>query len=747
MKPNFALSLSFEGIGLLCRTTGGWHHLGEVALDDPNLAGALRDLRATASGSADDTILCKLIIPNDQIKYLSLDISTTDSDTLNEVVLHALDGATPYAVEDLSFDVTAQDAHCQIAAVAKETLQEAEAFATEHGFNPVCFVAIPADGDFSGEPFFGASAQSESILAANVSPMPDGEAVTVVSSGPLIVESQDEPVALAEEPPIEAPVSVTKDEKVEHSFASIRASRGLDDSAAAAPAVAAPAALPPQSTLAPDIQVPAEETLGGNGVEEDFEHTLRFDPAAIAASLKASSDTEQTPDAPAERGGMFRRRSKGGVGVVSAEADTTVAPISDAQKMTVFGSREKPKKEIGGKPRFLGLILTLLLLAFLAGVAIWATIFTKDGLAGLLGFGAPEQIAQSADEAVDVNVETLAPVSGDTVTDTAEIEALDTSEEIPELPAVALPLDGEKLYAATGIWDTVPQQPHTPGIIALDDLYVASIDTVSTSHDAIALPALSQVQPDKVLAPLASPAAAGTTFDFDERGLVVATQQGSVTPEGFVVYAGRPSVLPPQFPTRNDAPESSVEQSVNAALTAALAAKRPKLRPTTLVEQNERATLAGRSRDELASIRPKLRPENAKTLAEGDQTATKQAVIASLKPKSRPANFVEIIAKSQASGSAVAVPASASLTPGIPTTASVARQATLRNSINLRKVNLIGVYGSASERRALVRLSNGRYKKVQVGDRIDGGRVSAIAETELRYVKSGQNLVLKLPKG
>ena len=46
-----------------------------------------------------------------------------------------------------------------------------------------------------------------------------------------------------------------------------------------------------------------------------------------------------------------------------------------------------------------------------------------------------------------------------------------------------------------------------------------------------------------------------------------------------------------------------------------------------------------------------------------------------------------------------------------------------------------------------MRLSNGRYKKVQVGDRIDGGKVAAIGDQELRYVKSGKNIVLKLPKG
>ncbi len=69
----------------------------------------------------------------------------------------------------------------------------------------------------------------------------------------------------------------------------------------------------------------------------------------------------------------------------------------------------------------------------------------------------------------------------------------------------------------------------------------------------------------------------------------------------------------------------------------------------------------------------------------------------------------------------------------------------MRNEINLKRVNLIGVYGTPSNRRALVRLPSGRYKKVKVGDTVDGGRVVAIGDSELRYQKSGRSLTLKIP--
>jgi Tfp pilus assembly protein PilP len=91
-------------------------------------------------------------------------------------------------------------------------------------------------------------------------------------------------------------------------------------------------------------------------------------------------------------------------------------------------------------------------------------------------------------------------------------------------------------------------------------------------------------------------------------------------------------------------------------------------------------------------------------------------------------------------------PETAKAAPSIPTRASVAKQATYQNAINLSKINLIGTYGTDSRRYALVRQSNGKYKKVKVGDKIDGGTVQAITDTEVRYQKGGRLISLKMPK-
>jgi Tfp pilus assembly protein PilP len=179
---------------------------------------------------------------------------------------------------------------------------------------------------------------------------------------------------------------------------------------------------------------------------------------------------------------------------------------------------------------------------------------------------------------------------------------------------------------------------------------------------------------------------------------------------------------------------------------------RPRLRPDNVQEDNERNTFGGFSLAELAKIRPLARPGTEKELAEQDPTATAQAIDTSRRPITRPRNFATTVAaaiKKQVSTDSAprATQVAATIAPKIPSSASVAKQATVTNAISLNKVNLIGVYGKPSSRRALVRLANGRYKKVQVGDTVDGGRVAAIGESELRYVKGGRNLVLKLPQG
>ena len=47
----------------------------------------------------------------------------------------------------------------------------------------------------------------------------------------------------------------------------------------------------------------------------------------------------------------------------------------------------------------------------------------------------------------------------------------------------------------------------------------------------------------------------------------------------------------------------------------------------------------------------------------------------------------------------------------------------------------------------VISMNGAAARKVQVGDRIDGGRVVAIGDGELRYQKGGRNVTLRVPTG
>ncbi|MBO6773959.1 MAG: hypothetical protein JJ897_00335 [Marinibacterium sp.] len=847
MKPAFALSLSYEGISLLHRCAGGWRNAGEAALDAPDLATALSGLRGAASRLEPGPLRSKLIIPNEQIRYLSIETGTADRQTCDQMVRAALEGATFYAVDELAYDISIEGHTTHIAAVAHETLEEAENFALEHQFGPVSFVAIPGKKPFLGEPYFGPTRHAATVLAPGETVEPDGIAVVVVGPAQFPVEGAvptpepevtaepqaapvDDPAPEPADPPVEAaptesavPTFSSRRRRGTETYAPAKAEPPLEaqqlpvatdpvEDPLPEPPVATPAAPQPAAALelpkaeppapvsapplaaqaaAPAVAPPRKIDLGKNPNKGDdapkaglLSGLLRRrgrDTPPVEAPLASAAPA--APTAPRRELDVSGMPPKLAAAVLkTAERSTTPAgegpldPPAEAQRMTVFGAHQPADANAKSRPHFLGLILTAVLLLFLAGVAAWASIFIDDDLAGLFSrepqdatvandapapasdtpsvaaFTVPQLDAPDpgSAQALDAPIGAEEPITlaaldpttaGLTDTDAAVLDALRSPRSQPGITSAQ---DPETRYAVTGIWSEAPPEPITPSVIGLDDLFVGSIDNRELSQDAVALPDMAILLTDDPIGARTSPTAPGVTFDFDERGLVRATPEGTVTPEGIIVYLGRPDIVPPATPNRTvQAPEENT-------LRDRLAGFRPRGRPDNLSEQAERGQLGGLTLDELAGIRPKARPENVKTVEEtADEDATAQAVADSVRPKNRPSNFAAKVDKQKAdpANTQVAAIAPAAITPKIPSSASVSRQATLNNAIDLRKVNLIGVYGTPSNRRALVRLPSGRYKKVQVGDTIDGGRVSAIGDSELRYQKGGRNLVLKIPSG
>ncbi|NVO54906.1 hypothetical protein HW561_03775 [Rhodobacteraceae bacterium B1Z28] len=638
MKPAFALSFSTTGISLYHHSDDDWFSIGAVALDAPDLTEQMQALRDKGFALEND-LSCKVMIPADQIRYLSISTESLSREESAQKVHDALVESVPYDISELSFDTTTRGPTTYVAAVARQTLTEARAFATEHGFIPTLFSADSSEEEFPQEPHFDLNAE----ITAAATPVPP----TVVDEPPTVEDA-------------------------------------------------------PSST-----------------------------PAVHAIAETAALDTFRSPE-------PLDKLSIAG----------NVASRTDAKRFA------------------LPVIAAAILVTVIVGV--WSLLgprtdsdLTEVETATPQSQPAPQAITESTVENTQIaavpqsqNAELEAEEQPElTPTDAAILEAL----KVPPTPVEQVEVDPTaQLEAETvaGLSLTPPTPPVAPAPVELGDLYLASIDKSGLSNDAIALPPVSSFATDLPFDQVALPNAAGTRFDLDERGLVTPTQDGTLNPDGVMVHLGRPSSVPPEVPVRFE-DEPVVEEADQR-----LAQRRPRPRPGDLVEQFEREQLGGRSLEELAVLRPKLRPESLQARPKVDETPTALAVVRVPRPKSRPAGIAAKASRAASSGSSNLGSTAAvdqttesgsfqpkTVAPKIPSTASVARQATIDNAINLRRLNLIGVYGTPANRRALVRLPSGRYKKLKIGDRIDGGRVIAISDSELRYQKKGRNLTLKMPRG
>jgi len=876
MRPSFALTLSENGIGLLHRTRGGWRALGEVALDDPGLAETLTLLRKTAEDLHDGPILTKLIIPDSQILYTRLPVSGTSKAEKTESLRRGLDGMTPYALDELVFDWREAKGTADLAVVARETLAEAEAFAREHDFNPVCFAAAPRADMFAGEAFFGPTDMAETLLARAEAPKPDraapvateveadetdnaprsprkgqqdtSDAVSLPDAAPeptveepapelpLSPELPVSPVHAAEETP-SAPAKPAEEAAPDDISAAGRPSTtaGADDPQAASPETTA--------SVQPAAPKPAPERKGKSAAKPV---AAQPSPAVPASPPKAKPDTGVSPAAK----GLPQGPGPANAPAMPAPAQARRAERRDAAPY--YGLPISESVTADRRPRIAR--QAMLGVGLLAAIGLVVLLVTRGGEAPLstpvpevaatdppaeLPAPAPRDLAATEPEgAVAPPVQDAMP-SEDTAPSPAEdapvtaepgqsaqeqeteaeVAMARPSAETPPTPRSAT----SETAAPASPWQEPPEGFAPPAQGRIDTLYVAAIDPSIRPPQAVKLPDPRTMQAGDPALPMQSePLPPDRAFVVDRTGLVEATPEGALAPDGIVVYAGRPEVAarlrpaglvpegessvqpvtvevterrpeitPPPRPAEGadaeataNTPAQPAEETVVVPVTTGKPARTPPARPadqpasatptpdaqddasatapdeeTEALQTEETAPAVIAPSPEIAAMlapfRPRNRPaalvpapaapeaEDVGETAAAEAQRSDLALAEAIRPARRPSDFAD-----QVTAAAPAVPASALVRgPTIPTTASVARRATVSNAINLQKLNLIGVYGSSSDRRALVRLPTGRYVKLKVGDQLDGGRVAAIGDDALRYVKNGRNVVLDLPGG
>ncbi len=854
MITNFALSLSFDGIELLHRVPRGWRRVGRVDVASETLDEDLKALREKALMIEPDGLRTKLVIPLDQIKYIAIDgTMTTEAD-----IHAALEGETPYALDELITDSEKSGGRTHIAAVARETLQEAEAFAAAHGFQPVCFVAVPEPFTFHKEVFFGPTDMARDIVSPNVVIERDDLPVMVVGtrikSRLLIfdlpkeveeevykddlatllagVDPQDEVRDLetlaADDPPVQEDAP--------------RQAIWIDQIPAEvhAPVVETSAPQPVTVPLIPETPVFASLALFDPIIAEHH-----FDRAKVAnAPLVAISNTDALTARKTAATAPVTNRTHAPERRVSRTKPALIAAGIAAAALILGGliwtQQETPQLaavpanepsetlEVAAQTPAAATLEPVTDRAALVGPEIPQLEIAEPGtptpdasdVPALRGETATERLTPPSTLAAAAADETPPPVQAPPAPP-SEVTA-QASVGAPVLRGQVLsPDQAASIYDATGVWLRAPRFIDVPSGVIPFEFQAPEVNIAPGRIAQPDVPPLEGLDRDLSFIAPADPPAPDVVFPRDADGFILATPEGTVTPEGAVVIAGlpdlnitprpeldqsdldrmallapapegviviagRPEIVPPLRPADAQLPETSQDATTDNIVNAAIAETVSEgATPTPgsvgiagLELQNSGSVALDPDVFEdnaIVDLRPRLRPQG---LSEGvdpgtpditdiiasiesdDATlrfdnSTSLAVVLSPRPDARPANFGSVVsaARAQRQTQPVATAAPVIAAPAVaprnfePVPGGVARAATQEDAIRLRDINLIGVYGRANARRALVRLSNGRYVRVEVGSALDGGQVTAIGERALNYVKRGRTYAIELPSG
>lgn len=552
MKPSFALSLSVDGIVLLHRVPDGWHHVGKASLESTDLAADMARLRDTATSLDAGGLQTKLILPNDQIRYMTIETARTSVEDIHREI----SAATPVPLDEMVIDFDRSGGRTHIAAVAKQTLLEAETFALEHGFEPISFVAAAESFTFAHEVFFGPTRYARESLSIgadlsreDVPPLATGTAV----SGPSITQITGEDPALQDNPTKDAPEpdNTSEDELIEIPvFASRNKARTPDETQVDLAAISTPTPRP-ESNL--------KGMLAGLQTAEPDAPAI---PKPVVADAATAVPVTPAPQTPRPKGRVKSRLpdvSEDSSGLLSQMGSTSrgsAVPVPKTQADMVLAKGMASTKG-NGKPKYLGLMMTAGLLFIMFLVAMWASSRMENGIAGLFGIdaGLQEEVVTALPIAPAALPEAV-PEPETTLADATSPPAEDDTAEVPPTPIVTAipgrvlsPADAARIYAATGVWQRAPRLPDLSQDTTLDGIY--SFATLPPVQDIAkpGRPDLGNSIPDLRIISPQNPAPVNRPLPRDEDGFIRASATGTILPTGVWIYGRAPSSRPPLRPT------------------------------------------------------------------------------------------------------------------------------------------------------------------------------------------------------
>ena len=724
MQPTSALAFSYQDITLFARRPGNrWLSLGVVKLSDPDLQGALSDLRGEAIADSGAGFTTLLILPQDQVLYT--DITVSNDATARTEIAEQLEGLTPYSVADLVFDCSSTGTVRKVAAVARDTLREAEGFAVEHGFNPVALSAHVPAGKFDGQPNFGPCAGADALL---------GGAVLEPETGPFRITKAPLPPAAKPKPPQETAPTFTS-QRVNPDTVAERLSQ-----------LAKRVPPPPDDTprLGADLSLPVPPPARNRvgiwltlGLLAAF---LIVGAIALVTSQPGPQAVEDDtaynllPETNTPEGGSF--------------TDLALAPLPDE-----LAPEPEPSETDGFEP---------------ATLPSEDDVIAQEQEAGApMPLPTPLQIVEIyAASGVWIGTpEAPEPAPEDVL---LSLYQTTLDDPIAHADAVALPKSSDQIEPALPRRYLPPPPPGSTftvdarGLVAPTAEGIVTPDGVRVIAGAPPLEVLPPPRPPRPTSPdTPSPDASGDPSPEAAQRALLAKIRPTPRPansadaversenNGLTLAELRRPEPTPRPKSLQVQAEEEARLSASVAAAAAQAAQQASLASPGAATGGQRATNLGAIARQGTTPEPPLRVT--------PQSDSPLAIARSAAPTTRPADADQRVAAiaqratAQATNTASVAPVAPrtqapTTSRTLPTGSSVARAATQANAISLRDVSLIGVFGKPSSPKALVRLRNGRTVRVGVGDRVDSGRVTSIAPGRLTYRKGSRDLVLEMPR-
>lgn len=722
MISRWGFDLDMSAVRLMRREGGHWREVAREKIDGPDI----EDRLMAMVGKVETGASVELFLPREQILYTDVKISSEDA--AEGEIASAMDGRTPYALEELELDWTlTEPGTARVAAIARETLDEAAAFAEARGLSVSGFSSLADPEDFPRLPVFG------DVPLPAIDDLPSPAVDAIEESGPAVA------FTTVREPRSSEILTLQKAQAAPDAPV-VR----VDD---ATPVMQVRTRIPPLDPGQPLTNTPSAPRV-------------RTDIAAGTLSGAAATLAPMGPSIRVRTGGS-RAAHTAAIFVVAAILTIGIAAIVWSILPLAPGSTPSTPAQSTET----GLATQ--------GEALPETAASSEPAADLPNLPEPDVLAE-AESLGDLQAPDNAPaIVQSTAPEVARDVAALAPEAVPDralLPQTTQPLE-RRPDSLAGVLSEDPVQGLDGAEDSAEttlDIYLASIERRDLAFDAIALPPVASLNATDL--PLVSPAPTAPGES---------TELAAIDPT---------EPVPSEAETAPDEQAATTDETPPAdtgpaglrptALAAALPDRAPRARPGDFTASLEKQRFGGRTREELARIPPPPRPQSAQIVAQEDREpaaeASELAVASSLTPRTRPRDFDAIVAAAVVNSRAQEITASVEFdtpdtsaaieaalaedsepeprpqdTPrlAIPSSASVSRQATIENAIPLNKINLVGVYGVPSDRRALLRLPSGRYVKVKVGDRVDGGTVAQIGDSELIYRKGSRTLSLSMPKG